>query len=496
MDESPIHQYRIWDLECKLIVEDLKVDLKTEAEKATGGDTNQKKAFCDLEPIYTYEGTYDINTLVTGREITGVARCFWHELFEDCPGDLSYWYRHISKGVWPFSTVDHGWPISDCIAEGLKAALSLSKIPADVVGEPVDVNRLYDGVNVILSLQACTMAKRANTKRKRTFRTSATTLPNEEPDRGNDSPLGATYAVVDTTQRNVRKGTQMHFLWGMKAGNKLDVELDGEGRPINDGGSDYSRFLGTIARHPYLFPISYLRWDNISDENIDSVCTQEIEPRFHFFPAEHSLDIKKLSIKQLNDKWRQWKHDLKDKHFDYSKSDEANVKVIEAKEPDRVDVDQYLILVRHWLSNEGKAKKYGIMPCRGRIYTHTRKNKKNEYVNTIAEAYGKLFDKKQEAREAREKAREENPKLAEVFGISDNDSELDNELDNDDYTEIKGKSKRGRLNCSRHRPNSIKNVASGSDLARKNSCDLAAKVVLQAEERVEMKRNLPNPTPL
>ncbi|KAF8042055.1 hypothetical protein BT93_A0603 [Corymbia citriodora subsp. variegata] len=31
------------------------------------------KAFCDLEPIYTYEGTYDINTLVTGREITGLA---------------------------------------------------------------------------------------------------------------------------------------------------------------------------------------------------------------------------------------------------------------------------------------------------------------------------------------------------------------------------------------------------------------------------------------
>lgn len=31
------------------------------------------QAFCDLEPIYTYEGTYDINTLVTGREITGIA---------------------------------------------------------------------------------------------------------------------------------------------------------------------------------------------------------------------------------------------------------------------------------------------------------------------------------------------------------------------------------------------------------------------------------------
>ncbi|XP_047330930.1 acyl-coenzyme A oxidase 4, peroxisomal-like [Impatiens glandulifera] len=31
------------------------------------------KAFCDLEPIYTYEGTFDINSLVAGREVTGIA---------------------------------------------------------------------------------------------------------------------------------------------------------------------------------------------------------------------------------------------------------------------------------------------------------------------------------------------------------------------------------------------------------------------------------------
>eukprot|EP00262_Sarcandra_glabra_P004800 TRINITY_DN16043_c0_g1_i1.p1 TRINITY_DN16043_c0_g1~~TRINITY_DN16043_c0_g1_i1.p1 ORF type:complete len:454 (-),score=94.94 TRINITY_DN16043_c0_g1_i1:281-1597(-) len=31
------------------------------------------KAFCDLEPIFSYEGTYDINSLVTGREITGIS---------------------------------------------------------------------------------------------------------------------------------------------------------------------------------------------------------------------------------------------------------------------------------------------------------------------------------------------------------------------------------------------------------------------------------------
>lgn len=31
------------------------------------------KAFCDLEPIYSYEGTYEVNSLVTGREVTGIA---------------------------------------------------------------------------------------------------------------------------------------------------------------------------------------------------------------------------------------------------------------------------------------------------------------------------------------------------------------------------------------------------------------------------------------
>lgn len=31
------------------------------------------KAFCDLEAIYTYEGTYDINSLVAARGITGVS---------------------------------------------------------------------------------------------------------------------------------------------------------------------------------------------------------------------------------------------------------------------------------------------------------------------------------------------------------------------------------------------------------------------------------------
>lgn len=31
------------------------------------------KAVNDIEAMYTYEGTYDINSLIAGRELTGIA---------------------------------------------------------------------------------------------------------------------------------------------------------------------------------------------------------------------------------------------------------------------------------------------------------------------------------------------------------------------------------------------------------------------------------------
>jgi hypothetical protein len=32
--------------------------------------------------------------------------------------DREKYYRHISKGAWPFSTIDHGWPISGMHGDG------------------------------------------------------------------------------------------------------------------------------------------------------------------------------------------------------------------------------------------------------------------------------------------------------------------------------------------------------------------------------------------
>ncbi|PRQ36964.1 putative cycloartenol synthase [Rosa chinensis] len=71
----------------------------------------------------------------------------------DSYGNLRYWYRHISKGGWAFSTPDNGWTVSDSTAEGLKAALLLSRMPCEIVGEAIAADQLHDAVNVVLSLQ-------------------------------------------------------------------------------------------------------------------------------------------------------------------------------------------------------------------------------------------------------------------------------------------------------------------------------------------------------
>ena len=67
-----------------------------------------------------------------------------------------YYFRHQSKGGWPFSTSAHGWPISDCTAEGLKSVLYMHRtLDTDVLNPSMYIpeERLHDAVDVILSYQ-------------------------------------------------------------------------------------------------------------------------------------------------------------------------------------------------------------------------------------------------------------------------------------------------------------------------------------------------------
>ncbi|KAK7359692.1 hypothetical protein VNO77_01655 [Canavalia gladiata] len=75
------------------------------------------------------------------------------QVTENPSGDFKSMYRHFTKGSWTFSDKDHGMQVSDCTAEALSCCLLLSMLPQEVVGEKMKAERLYDSINIILSLQ-------------------------------------------------------------------------------------------------------------------------------------------------------------------------------------------------------------------------------------------------------------------------------------------------------------------------------------------------------
>jgi len=65
--------------------------------------------------------------------------------------DHSKFFRHDSVGGWPFSNKAHGWPITDCSAEGSKTMwlhMQESKLPF-----PKDVKRFMQNADLLLSFQ-------------------------------------------------------------------------------------------------------------------------------------------------------------------------------------------------------------------------------------------------------------------------------------------------------------------------------------------------------
>ena len=60
-------------------------------------------------------------------------------------------FRHPMIGSWPFSTAENGWPVADCTAEGLSAALAVHH--SELVKPSIDAPRTRQAVDVILSYQ-------------------------------------------------------------------------------------------------------------------------------------------------------------------------------------------------------------------------------------------------------------------------------------------------------------------------------------------------------
>nr|UTU07507.1 oxidosqualene cyclase 3 [Ailanthus altissimus] len=110
----------------------------------------------------TWDCVFAIQSLLASNLINEIGAILMkgHEFIKNSqvsnnpPGDFRKMFRHISKGGWTFSDQDHGWKVSDCTAEGLYCCLYMSTMSPEVVGEKMEPERLYDAVNILLSMQS------------------------------------------------------------------------------------------------------------------------------------------------------------------------------------------------------------------------------------------------------------------------------------------------------------------------------------------------------
>lgn len=63
----------------------------------------------------------------------------------------THFFRHDSYGGWPFSTSEHGWPITDCSAEGISTAIAFDE--AGIGGYAISFDRLCRAADLVLSFQ-------------------------------------------------------------------------------------------------------------------------------------------------------------------------------------------------------------------------------------------------------------------------------------------------------------------------------------------------------
>ncbi|PGH09413.1 hypothetical protein AJ80_07688 [Polytolypa hystricis UAMH7299] len=76
-----------------------------------------------------------------------------HQMLENVP-DQEKCYRFRRKGAWPFSTKTQGYTVSDCTAEGLRAALQLQRKHG--FPQLISDARLEDAVDTLIEMQNAT----------------------------------------------------------------------------------------------------------------------------------------------------------------------------------------------------------------------------------------------------------------------------------------------------------------------------------------------------
>ncbi|XP_019051767.1 PREDICTED: uncharacterized protein LOC109114104 [Nelumbo nucifera] len=141
-----------------------------------------------------------------------------------------------------------------------------------------------------------------------------------------------------------RGATAAADVWSMPSDEKIDLEFNEDGQPINENAKRLTRFLGSIARNGNKLPIDVDSWRDVPIETKEEVW-KVVQTKFK--TKENDKDF---VLKSLSKKWRGWKCDLKKKYFDF---DPHNADKVQIRD-DQIHPQQWKNMVQYWKSEQGR----------------------------------------------------------------------------------------------------------------------------------------------
>ncbi|CAD6262363.1 unnamed protein product [Miscanthus lutarioriparius] len=134
-------------------------------------------------------------------------------------------------------------------------------------------------------------------------------------------------------------------VWTMHKGMHIPVSLNSSGQPIGKEAATLTSFLGALARDGILVPLTYHNWKLVPEKNKDAMC-HIVKLKFDIAPFPKSWVVKNLAKK-----WRTWKFQLKQQHFDTHETEEERL----ADRNPRVLEEHWRFLVAYWSTEKAQA---------------------------------------------------------------------------------------------------------------------------------------------
>ncbi|KAL0012452.1 hypothetical protein SO802_007560 [Lithocarpus litseifolius] len=154
---------------------------------------------------------------------------------------------------------------------------------------------------------------------------------------------------VQLVVRVTRGPSKYLDIWDLPDEEEIELELNSEHQPVDDGARTFTGFLGTIARKPHMCPVRYLNWKVMLEENKEE-CWRLVERKYQVpvDPIAYAA-LKRFALQKIGKAWRDHKSRLKKQYYIPDSRNKARVK---SNEPKGCISQDWDILVDHWYTDD------------------------------------------------------------------------------------------------------------------------------------------------